>query len=86
MPQQTTARVLEAWRRGERLLDQLSPVDPDHETVALAVARLRAAYHSLTRRTVRSIDVLDRSNAVVSETTSLLDRVEERLRNRREAI
>jgi hypothetical protein len=40
--------TLEAWRDAERLLERLPALDPDHESVALAVASLRDTYQSLT--------------------------------------
>jgi hypothetical protein len=39
--------VLSAWREAERLLESLPPVDPDHETVKMTVARLRDTYQTM---------------------------------------
>ena len=43
-----TEEVLAAWRDGERLLCDLSPVHPDHETVLLAVVDMKVLYSELT--------------------------------------
>ena len=40
--------ALQLWRVGERLLNELPPRDPDHATVRLHVAALRAMYQTLT--------------------------------------
>lgn len=42
------AEVLQTWREAERLLDELPPISPDHETVRLAVHSLRATYRSVS--------------------------------------
>ena len=39
--------VLSAWREAEALLEHLPALDPDHETMALEVASLRATYFTL---------------------------------------
>jgi hypothetical protein len=69
--------VLQTWRDAERVLDVLTPLDPDHEVVSLAVASLRATYRSITddgaART--SPDVVARSRSTIDDTRVLLDKV-----------
>ena len=42
--------VLGAWRDAERLLHELSPLDPDFEIVRLTVVSLRLSYRRITTR------------------------------------
>ena len=68
--------ALEAWREAERLLDRLTPLDPDHETVALAVASLRETYQNLTDgMSERTPVVIVHSRESIERTRSLLDHV-----------
>ena len=68
--------ALEAWREAERLLDRLPPLDPDHETVALAVASLRQTYQNLTDgMSERTPVVIAQSRESIERTRSLLARV-----------
>jgi hypothetical protein len=50
MPAGLIEEALQAWREGERLLDELPPLTPDHETVRLSLIHLREAYRQLTGR------------------------------------
>jgi hypothetical protein len=47
MPAQLLERVLAEWRAAERLLEALSPDDPDHDVMQQIVARLRRDYARL---------------------------------------
>jgi hypothetical protein len=68
--------ALEAWREAERLLDRLTPLDPDHETVALAVASLRQTYQDLTDgMSERTPSVIAASRESIERTRGLLARV-----------
>jgi hypothetical protein len=51
-------QALETWREGERLLDELPPLTPDHETVRLELISLREAYRQLTGRSTASTETL----------------------------
>ncbi len=73
------AEVLDAWRRGERLLEDLPPIDPDHETVRLAVADLRAAYQSLTERSGRATTSLYAAQRAIDRAAAVIRAAEERL-------
>lgn len=65
--------VLAAWRDAERLLDELPPVDPDHETVRLAVATLRLTYQQLTTGSATDTQlVLVQSLETIERTRTLL--------------
>ena len=65
--------ALEAWREAERLLDRIPPVDPDHETVALAVVSLRHTYRNLTD------GVSERTPSMVANTRESIERTRELL-------
>jgi hypothetical protein len=67
--------VLAAWRDGERVLADLPEVHPDHESVALAVAELRALYAQLTDISSQSRRRLRATNAALERTAALLERV-----------
>jgi hypothetical protein len=49
MPAQLIEKALAEWREGERLLKDLPRLDPDHETVRMAVIGLRDTYTQLSR-------------------------------------
>ena len=71
--------VLEAWRAAERILDELPPVDPDHETVRVAIAQLRALYQDLTARSDAAETKLLASHHALRRSQALLDRIAARL-------
>lgn len=76
MPTRTAvAQTLEAWRDAERLLLELPPIDPDHETVQLLVARLRAAYETLTSRSEITAASIAASQASVADARQLVARI-----------
>ena len=75
--------ILETWRFGERLLEDLHPTDPDHETVRLAVEQLREMYQDLTRRRDSSQDALAASDLARVRTRVLLEQVALRLETAR---
>jgi hypothetical protein len=55
---QLIERALAEWREGERLLRDLPRLDPDHETVRIAVIGVRETYATLTAMTVQTADTL----------------------------
>ena len=48
--QTLVAEVLAAWRRAERLAEELPEGTPDRAAALVACERLRDLYHDLTRR------------------------------------
>ena len=48
MPAAVIQQALDAWREGERLLEELAPLSADHETIGLQLITLREAYGELT--------------------------------------
>ena len=72
MPQNLIPKALAAWREGERLLEELPPLSPDHETVALAVARLREVYSSLTTSREVTPSALSTSRSTVEEAARVI--------------
>jgi hypothetical protein len=77
--------VLETWRAAERLLEDLPAVDPDHETVALAIEQLRALYQQLTAHRAVSESSLAASHRAVERSQELIARVRGKLEARRDA-
>ncbi|MFL5686033.1 MAG: hypothetical protein ACJ77D_08270 [Chloroflexota bacterium] len=72
--------TLETWRDAERLLEQLPPVHPDHESVALAVSSLRETYQNLTAgASERTPAVVTHSRASIERTRELLERIHAKL-------
>lgn len=69
------AELLSVWRDAERVLDSLSPVSPDRETVALAVVRLRTAYQSITDGRPASQEAVATSAATMRDAHALLAEV-----------
>ena len=71
--------VLDAWRDAERLLETLPPVSPDHETVAMAVERLRETYQRLTTEDApRTAGSVAEAQDAIERTRLLLDWVRTR--------
>ena len=68
-------QLLHTWREAERVLDRLAPLTPDHEDIALAVARLRDCYQHLADQRASTADALADAHRAVSEAQALLDRV-----------
>ena len=76
MPTRTAvAQALDAWRDAERLLLELPPVDPDHETVQLLVVELRATYEVLTSRSEITATSIAASQASVADARRLVARI-----------
>jgi hypothetical protein len=76
MTQALVAEVLEDWRAAERLLDELPPTAPDHETVALLIADLREMYQSLTEERIPVTDeILRESRATLERAGALIQRL-----------
>jgi len=65
--------VLAVWRDAERMLGELPELHADHETVARAVAELRAIYSELTAASTQSRARIRVSEAAVARTRTLLD-------------
>ena len=72
--------TLDAWRQGERLLQEIPQADVDHVTVRFAVATLKIAYQQLTETETPS----ERDEAAVRRTVvamrAVLDQVGQRYR------
>jgi len=68
---------------GERLLDELSPVDPDHESVRLAVALLQEQRAILRPSTEESLRALAASHDSICAARDIIRRTRERLNRRR---
>jgi hypothetical protein len=74
--------VLGAWREAERLLEELPPIDPDHETVRLSVLELRDVYQRLTDARAGSATALQASREVLDSAGEVLRRARARLDGR----
>ncbi len=68
----TVAEALEVWREAERLLEELPPLSPDHETVAVIAAESRDLYQRLTNDADLTANVLARSHQRIGEAQALL--------------
>jgi hypothetical protein len=69
------AEVLNLWREAERIASETPTVSPDHETAALAAARLRILYQNLTTDSRATDEALRSSRATVESARSLLHTV-----------
>jgi hypothetical protein len=67
--------TLKTWREAERLLQDLPPVDPDHETVRRLVIELRTMYARLSESRDMPGDVITRSQAQIEDARALLRKV-----------
>jgi hypothetical protein len=67
--------ILATWRDAERLLDALSPVGPEHETVRRTVIGLQASYRDLTSEQTRTDEVIASSRATVIEAHRVIEAI-----------
>jgi hypothetical protein len=67
VPARLMADALRAWREGERTLNSIPPLTPDHETVRLAIVELRATYQRVSALNIVSEDVLAANRAAIDE-------------------
>ena len=86
MPEQLMAKILVEWRDAERLLEELPPLSPDHETVRLMIAHLRVTYASLSATKDITQVALDNNRRVVAEAHELLEEVHSRQTQRTGSI
>lgn len=70
--------TLDAWRDAERLLEQLTPDDPDYETVRWVEATLKTLYHGVTDEGVAPRRAEAAHRRTVAAMRRVLDRVRER--------
>ena len=73
------AEVLEAWRAAERLLDELPPLDPDHETIRREIVRLRRLYQRLSATQHRSAATMRSSARMIERAQALIATTRDRL-------
>jgi hypothetical protein len=66
VPTKVLADALDGWREGERVLELLAPQTPEHETVAVAVHKLRDTYQRLTTSTTVSSATLEANRHAVA--------------------
>jgi hypothetical protein len=71
--------TLRAWREGERLLETLPPLTPDHETVRLAIIQLRSTYQRVATLKAATHDVLASNRALMEEALDVIRAVQGRL-------
>ena len=71
----TVEELLATWREAERVLESVPPLSRDHESVALAVVRLRTTYQRLTDRQERSAALVAEADRVARDCAVLLERV-----------
>ncbi len=67
--------VLQTWRDGERLLEELPALSNDHETVRLAVASMHATYSRLTSTSSVSHEVLVENRVAMRRAREIIDGV-----------
>lgn len=71
--------VLHVWRLGERLLEELPPIDPDHETIRIHVAELREIYRELTESGASTRTRIAASEATLRRARASIDAANLRL-------
>ncbi len=72
------AETLDTWREAERLLEELPPLSPDHETVAAIVVECRATYQRLAFGASRTADALASARSTLDHAHALLREVRSR--------
>ena len=86
MPAQLIELALAEWREGERLLHDLPRLDPDHETVRLAVVRLRETYQELSTLSSDATTQLAECRASINLAHDAIATARERLATRGKAF
>jgi len=74
-----TVEALAGLHEGERLLDELPPLHPDHETVRLVMIDLLRLYESMTVRRDETRMVLTSNAATIASARAVLDQVRARI-------
>jgi hypothetical protein len=77
--------ALRAWREGERVLDTLPPLSPDHESVRLAIVDLRTTYQRVASLKVATRDVLTANREAIEEARQVIQDVAARAMRPRSA-
>ena len=75
MQAKTMEEVLALWREGERILDTVEPGSTDHDTVVLAVQRMRELYADLGQAADISPQVVARAREAIDDARALIDNV-----------
>ena len=73
-----TVEALAGLHEGERLLDELPPLHPDHETVRLVMIELLRLYEAMTVRRDETRVVLATNAATIASARDVLDQVRAR--------
>jgi hypothetical protein len=74
-----TVEALAGLHEGERLLDELPPLHPDHETVRLVMIDLLRLYEAMTVRREETHLVLATNAATIASARAVLDEVRARV-------
>jgi hypothetical protein len=74
MPHRQTARALELWREGERILESSPPYTADAADLQAAVNNLRSAYASLADTPDVSAELLARATDMIDEAEAVIVR------------
>jgi hypothetical protein len=64
--------TLKVWREAERVLQELPPVEPAHETVRQLVIQLREAYASLSEQHDLPADAIEAIRAQIESARQVL--------------
>jgi hypothetical protein len=76
MPSSTLSEVLVTLADAQELSERLPPLSPDHETVALVIARMKVLHRDVTRVSGRAALVVNNARASVAQARDVLARVE----------
>ena len=68
--------VLLTLANAQELSERLPPLSPDHETVALVVARMKVLHRELTGTSGQTVLVTNHSYATVKQARAVLDHVD----------
>lgn len=68
----TVAAALVTWRDAERLLEELTPLSPDHETASLMAASMRATCELLSASPSMSEEALRHTGAAIDHVRMVL--------------
>ncbi len=72
MPFGTVAAALVTWCDAERLLEELTPLSPDHETAALMAASMRATCELMSASASTSEDAVRHAGAAIDHVRMVL--------------
>jgi hypothetical protein len=79
VPGRLMEEALRAWREGERVLEELPPLTPEHESIRLAIIQLRDAYQMVSTPKLVTDEIMATTRALIDQSWQVIRHVQARL-------